>query len=96
MSAPKFIDPHQCARTAYQAGVKVIQTDTLKRGRQTVAIALHYEGAGDALKGSNVIFTTARHRYAPEITRRVAVFFTKAEVKRRAQAAAAAAAEAVQ
>ena len=95
MSAPKFIDPHQCARTAYQAGVRVIQTDTLKRGRQTVAIALHYEGEGadEALKGSNVVFTTARHRHAPEITRRVAVFFTKAEVKRREQAAAAEAAQ---
>ena len=71
----------------------MIQTDTLKRGRQTVGIALHYEGAGEALKGSNVIFTTARHRHAPEITRRVAVFLTKAEVKRREQAAAAKAGE---
>ena len=72
---------HTCAN-----GARIIRTVTGWRGRQKVAWLFHYEGADPAPR-EGMTLTTAHHRYAPEITEKVAVFLTPAEVKRRKEAA---------
>ena len=72
---------HTCAN-----GARIIRTGTRLRGRQKVAWLFHYEGADPAPR-EGLTLTTAHHRYAPEITEKVAVFLTPAEVKRRKDAA---------
>ena len=72
---------HTCA-----SGAAIIRTATRWRGRQKVAWLFHYEGADPAPR-EGMTLTTAHHRYAPEITEKVAVFLTPTEVKRRKDAA---------
>lgn len=80
-----FISPYACARAAYEAGLDSIGSATFKRGRQTVGIALHYNGDAQNLLDttSNAVPLTATYRYAPEIKRKAILFLTAAEVKRR-------------
>ena len=71
---------HTCAN-----GARIIRTVTLQRGRQKVAWAVHYEGQDPAPR-DGMKLTTAHHRYAPEITEKVAIYLTPAETKRRKEA----------
>lgn len=79
-----FVNHLECARYAYGQGIKFSHTTTLKRGRQTVGTALHLnEDAPELAELINVRFISAQHRYAPELKEKVALFLTKAELKRR-------------
>ena len=89
------VNPQRAASFATEHGVRVFRTRVLKRGRQTVGVAVHYEGDAATLFASaaNAVPLTAHHPYAPEIREKVALFLSPAEQKRRAASAASAASE---
>lgn len=72
---------HTCAN-----GARILRTATRWRGRQKVSWLFHYEGQ-DPEPREGMTLTTAHHRYAPEITEKVAIYLTPAETKRRKEAA---------
>lgn len=84
------VNQQSAASFATKHGVRVIRTRVLKRGRQTVGTAVHYEGDATTLFASaaNAVPITAHHPYAPEIREKVALFLSPAEQKRRAASAA--------
>lgn len=77
-----FIPPTTCASYAYGLGIDTIRTVELRRGRTLVGVALHYRGDKAKLTAANIVHTTAKHRYAPEIVEQVAIFASREEAKK--------------